>query len=414
MSTENTNTELVPALRFPEFQGEWQRKMLGDISSWASGGTPSKDNSTYWNGDIPWISASSMHGLEYADSEFKITVEGLKAGSKLAKQGTLLILVRGSMLFNRIPIGIVSKDVSFNQDVKSIVVNDYSTSKYILYWFFASESKILNLVTGTGIGAGKLDLADLKGLEISLPALPEQKRIASFFTVLDQKLTQLKRKKNLLEQFKKGVMQQLFSQELRFKADDGNEFPTWESKKLGELFYSSKGYGLSKDKVIKNGEYDCILYGELYTKYKEVIFNIVSRTSDQVGLRSEIGDLLMPASTTTTGIDLANVTALNKKRVLLGGDITVLRTDKKINNIFYAYYLSNHKKEEIANLAQGSTIVHLYFTHIKELTIDCPVYEEQTKIASFLSAIDEKINQTQTLIQKTEQYKKGLLQKMFC
>ena len=159
----------VPNLRFKEFQGEWHEKKLGDITTWSSGGTPPKDNPLFWNGDIPWISASSMRGLTYSDSEIKITQEGLKKGSMLASKNTLLILVRGSMLFNKIPIGIVGRDVAFNQDVKSIVVSDYSIPEYILNWFLASESKLLNMVTGTGIGAGKLDLQDLKELEIKIP-----------------------------------------------------------------------------------------------------------------------------------------------------------------------------------------------------------------------------------------------------
>ena len=165
-------------MRFPGFHEEWEVKKLGNITRWSSGGTPPKDNSLFWDGDIPWISASSMRGNVYSDSELKITEAGLQKGSKLAEKGTLLILVRGSMLFNKIPIGIVAKDVAFNQDVKSIVVNDYSTSEYILNWFTAFESKILNMVTGTGIGAGKLDLADLKSLEVKIPILSEQKKIS--------------------------------------------------------------------------------------------------------------------------------------------------------------------------------------------------------------------------------------------
>ncbi|WP_284359314.1 restriction endonuclease subunit S, partial [Elizabethkingia anophelis] len=122
-----------PNLRFPGFEGDWKTVKLGDITSWSSGGTPSKENPSFWNGEIPWISASSMRGLVYSDSELKITEAGLLKGSKLAKKGSLLILVRGSMLFNKIPIGIVSKNVAFNQDVKSIVVNEQSSSEYILY-----------------------------------------------------------------------------------------------------------------------------------------------------------------------------------------------------------------------------------------------------------------------------------------
>lgn len=156
-----------------------------------------------------------------------------------------------------------------------------------------------------------------------------------------------------------------------------------------------------------------MLYGELYTKYKEVIFNVVSKTNEEDGLKSQIGDLLIPSSTTTTGIDLANVTAINKENVFLGGDITVLRSKEKINNIFYAYYLSNYKKEEIASYTQGSTIVHLYYNHMKNMTIDFPSFEEQTKIARFLSSIDIKIETEKNILDKYHSQKQYLLQNLF-
>ena len=121
----------------------------------------------------------------------------------------------------------------------------------------------------------------------------------------------------------------------------------------------------------------------------------------------------MPSSSTTTGIDLANMTALNIGNVRLGGDIIILRSKMKISNIFYAYYLSNYKKHEIASRGQGITIVHIYYNSIKDLIIDVPKLEEQTKIAHFLSALDKKIAVVDEQIEKTKEWKKGLLQRMF-
>jgi type I restriction enzyme S subunit len=110
---------------------------------------------------------------------------------------------------------------------------------------------------------------------------------------------------------------------------------------------------------------------------------------------------------------LANVTALNEEGILLGGDISILRAKFNTNNVFYAYYLSNHKKYEIAAFAQGSTIVHLSYNHFKVMRIDIPIIEEQQKIANFLSSLDFKIESTTQQITQTQTFKKGLLQKMF-
>ena len=208
-------------------------------------------------------------------------------------------------------------------------------------------------------------------------------------------------------------MQKIFSQEIRFRDQDGKEFGEWEEKTIKEIFKSLKGKGIPKRDVDENGEDKCILYGELYTQYSEVVFDVKSKTNSTEGLLSKKGDLLMPSSTTTTGIDLANITALNIDNVRLGGDIIILRSKIKISNIFYAYYLSNYKKHEIASRAQGITIVHIYFNSIKDLIIDVPKLEEQTKIAQFLSALDRKIAVMDGQIEKTKEWKKGLLQRMF-
>ena len=197
------------------------------------------------------------------------------------------------------------------------------------------------------------------------------------------------------------------------KDANGNNHPDWRRRSWG-IFKGIKGKGLSKDKLDNEGANKCILYGELYTTYSEQITQVVNRTDSSEGVKSLKGDLLVPCSTTTSGIDLANVTALNEDNVQLGGDISILRTNgEKISNVFYAYYLSNYKKLELAKYGQGTTIVHLYYTHFKNMKIVVLNYEEQQKIAHFLSAIDAKIDLVNTQIENTQAFKKGLLQQMF-
>lgn len=99
----------TPKLRFKEFSGDWEIKKLGSETEWGSGGTPSKQEQSYWYGDIPWISASSMRGFRYFDSDSKITNAGLSNGSRLAEKGCLLLLVRGSMLFKKFLLGLQPK-----------------------------------------------------------------------------------------------------------------------------------------------------------------------------------------------------------------------------------------------------------------------------------------------------------------
>ncbi len=183
---------------------------------------------------------------------------------------------------------------------------------------------------------------------------------------------------------------------------------------LNELFISKKGKGLSKDKIQEDGENKCILYGELYTTYSQIISTIKSRTNIFEGVLSNKMDILMPCSTTTTGKDLATASVLLKENVLLGGDITILRKKKDIlDEIYFAYYLSFCLNKTLTSLAQGSTIIHLYWNHIKNIEVLIPSKEEQIQIAKIIKLLDDKIEQSSLQINNLKDYKKGLLQKMF-
>ena len=208
-------------------------------------------------------------------------------------------------------------------------------------------------------------------------------------------------------------MQKIFSQELRFKDDNGNEFPDWEEKKLGEVADFYKGKGLPKSDIVENGKFKCLHYGELFTKYKESIVNILSSTDafDKPFL-SIANDVLMPTSDVTPN-GLATASCINEDDVILGGDVLVIRQKIKVfEGLFFSYYV-NQYREKVMKLVSGSTVFHLYGSDMKKLEILIPCLEEQTKIATFLSAIDEKINQCQAQITNTEVWKKGLLQRMF-
>lgn len=384
-----------PRLRFTEFGGEWEKKKLGDETTWRSGGTPSKENPSYWNGEIPWISASSMRGTEYSDSNLKISELGLKNGSRIAKKGSLLILVRGSMLFNTIPIGIAKRDVAFNQDVKAIELIQTGNSKFLLQWFISNENKLLNLVTGTGIGAGKLDLQDLQLFPYLFPSLPEQTKIASFLTAVDEKLQSLKKKKSLLEAYKKGVMQKLFSQDIRFQDQDGNDFPDWEVKKLGEV-----------GKFYAGGDLDKLDYQKVKSeKYSYPIF----ANGAGEGLYGYASTYQYNSNCVTVS-GRGNLGYANVRNEKFNAIVRLIVIEPK------EFMNSKFLEESINNLnfvIESTGVPQLTVPQISTYKILIPSLPEQAKIANFLSALDEKINHTQAQIEKTEVWKKGLLQGMF-
>lgn len=198
---------------------------------------------------------------------------------------------------------------------------------------------------------------------------------------------------------------------LRFPEFSGE----WKSKRLGELFDFLKGKNLSKSNIIEEGENACILYGELFTSYNEIVKNIVSYTNCINGTELIKNDILLPCSTTTSSIDLVKASTVKVNNVLAGGDITILRNKKNIktNSEMLSYYISNYNRKEIAKLAQGITIIHLYGKDLKSVNVNIPTLPEQEKIGEFLSLFDERIQKQDGLIKKLETHKKGLMQKIF-
>lgn len=186
----------------------------------------------------------------------------------------------------------------------------------------------------------------------------------------------------------------------------------WEMKKLGDIAKFSKGKGISKSEIAEDGKIECIRYGELYTRYSEVISEVYSKTNVDVKnlVLSEGNDVIIPASGETQ-IDIATASCVIKKGIALGGDLNIIKTEN--NGVFLSYYLNNEKKNEIANLAQGISVVHLYSSQLATLNLNLPTLPEQTRIATFFTVLDRKITELKQKKTLLEQYKKGVMQKIF-
>lgn len=382
---------LQPKLRFPEFEGDWVLKKIKDIAPLQRGFDLPSTELIY--GEYPVVYSN---GIQNYHNSFKVDGPGIITG----RSGTIgkIHYVEGKYWPHNTSLWVT--DFKGNQP------------KFIYYFFLKLDFTKYN----AGSTVPTLNRNDVHDLKKIIPSLPEQQKIADYLSTIDTKINLLEEKKAQLGLYKKAMMQKLFAQEIRFKPSEAEAleaYPEWEEKRLGEVFLGLKGQGLSKDSLLDEGEHNCILYGELFTKYKEVIKSVISKTNTLSGVKSKIGDILIPASTTTNAFDLANATALLLDNVILGGDINILRPKHKLSSEFYAYYLSNFKKYELGKLGQGITIVHLYYSHFKNILIDIPSLPEQQKIANFLSAIDESIEKVTEQISQTQSFKKGMLQQMF-
>lgn len=195
---------------------------------------------------------------------------------------------------------------------------------------------------------------------------------------------------------------------LRFK-----EFPDqWVNTTLGKASKFSKGKNISKSHISEDGSTECIRYGELYTHYKELVDETISKTSldNSELVLSELYDILIPASG-ETAIDISTASCLLKENIALGGDINIIKTSEY--GPFLTYYLKHKKKYDIARVAQGNSVVHLYPHLLKSLMVHFPSITEQQKIVSFLTVVDKRIEQLTKKKKLLEEYKKGVMQKIF-
>ena len=188
----------------------------------------------------------------------------------------------------------------------------------------------------------------------------------------------------------------------------------WEEKSIGDKAFARiyKGKGISKSEIVHDGKTPCIRYGELYTHYGEVIDAVISKTnSSESGLfLSKKNDIIMPSSGETK-IDIATASCVILDNVALGGDLIVIRSHH--NGMFISYYLNGSLKRQIAKLAQGDAVVHLYPSQLEKVRIYLPQNKEQKKIADCLFSLDELIQAENQKLKALKQHKKGLMQKLF-
>lgn len=174
---------------------DWKTKDLKDCATWYSGGTPRKGNPDYWNGSTPWISAKSLKEFFVSDSEEKVTEAGLKNGTRLVPKDSILFVVRGMSLKSEFRMGITTRPVSFNQDLKALVANEDTLPNFLAYAIKGKTAEILDLVGEAGHGTGVLPTDRIQAVQIPHLPLNEQQRIVDVLKTLDDKI-ELNRKMN--------------------------------------------------------------------------------------------------------------------------------------------------------------------------------------------------------------------------
>jgi type I restriction enzyme S subunit len=384
----------IPKLRFPEFSGEWEKKKLGEVLTRYS--KINKDEEF----DITHIlSLSSQFGIVDRKELLDDTYD--KVNYKNYIKTRLNDIVYGKSISASYPFGLFKVNNCRDGLLSTLYFTFKPSHKLNPHFFdkyFSLNLRANNFLRKYVLVGDRYITADsdyiLSG-SFFLPNLEEQTKIASFLTAIDAKIQALKTKKELLQQYKKGVMQQLFSQTLRFKDENGKEFPKWEKKKMGEVCEIKKGEQLNKEELTEFGSYPCLNGGIKFSGYTE-------------NFNSEENTITISEGGNSCGF----INFMNTK-FWLGGHCYKIVITKELNKNYF-YQLLKINEQKIMNLRVGSGLPNIQQKDIRnfEFVISNSI-DEQTKIANFLSSIDEKINHTATQIEKMEVWKKGLLQKMF-
>ena len=405
----------VPKLRFKEFDGRWKNTSFQSLFTFKNGINASKEQ--YGSG------TKFINVLDIINNPNGITYDSIIGSVQVFQKDIDKNLVNyGDVVFQRSSetreevgqsnVYLSKEPVVFG----GFVIRGSARVSYDPLFMngLLKTDKVRDQITQLSGGSTRFNIGQdsLNKVSVFLPLKKEQTKIASFLSAVDEKISQLTQKHQLLSQYKQGMMQKLFSQQLRFKADDGSEFGEWEETVLEKIGAFLKGKGISKADIVEDGFTPCIRYGELYTHYGEVISKVISATNLEIEnlILSKANDVLIPASGETQ-IDIATASCVLHDDVALSGDLNIFRT--KENGVFLSYLIRSHLKMQIAQLAQGNSVVHLYSSQLKGVRLNLPCLEEQTKIANFLSAIDQKIEVVVQQIEQAKQWKKGLLQQMF-
>lgn len=405
MSSTNNN---IPKLRFPEFSGTWEKKKLGEIAKFSKGKGISKADISE-TGLQPCIRYGELYTHYGERINEVISYTSIESEELvLSKRNDVIIPASGESQIDIAKASCVEiENVALGGDLN--IIRTPNNGLYLSYYLnSARKNDIARLAQG--ISVVHLYSSQLSTLDLSLPSLPEQQKIASFLTAVDDKLQALKKKKAGLERYKKGVMQQIFSQKLRFKDDDGKAFAEWERLRVGNLIY----------KVGEKNKNNISL--PVYSINNKKGFIPQSEQFDDIDSSQRGYDISMykivNSQTFVYNPARINVGSIAYNNYLDGVIVSSLyvcfKTSDLVNDDFFMVYLNSFEfNNSVLRFQEGGVRQYLFFENFSAIKIQLPSLPEQTKIANFLSSIDEKIQQVEKKLAGMEQWKKGLLQKMF-
>lgn len=406
-----TIEQKVPALRFPEFEGEWEEKKLGEITSIYDG---THQTPKYVEQGIPFYSVEHLTSNNFNDTKF-ISPSVFEQERVKLEQGDILMTRIGDVG----TIKYIDWNVNASFYVSLSLIKSITGFPCCYFLSFNMQTdhfqNELWLRTIHVAFPKKINLGEIGKCTISFPSLPEQQKIADFLSATDKRLELLKEKKQGLEDYKRGAMQRIFSQELRFTRADGSAYEDWEEKKLGEIIKEHKKRNTKKE------------VEEVFSVAKEKgVINQIEHlgrsyaADDTSNYKVVYPNDIIYTKSPTSGFPFGIIKQNHTNRT---GVVSTLYGVFKPLNEYLGYFLHCYFLSEIRTYNYLVPLVQKGAKNTMNINnstfLDGALFnipsslEEQTQIANFLSAIDVKIEKLSEQIEATEDYKKGLLQQMF-
>ena len=370
---------------------------MGDYGKVVTGNTPpTKDSENYENGTYLWASPADLGTIKsITETKTMLSAQGFSKTRTLPK-GSVLVTCIGSTIGKA---GMATKEMSTNQQINSIVVNDNNDNEFVYYAIQSAFPRYLSSIAVQAVPIISKSAFEL--LPNNRPYLQEQKKIGKFLSMLDERIATQNKIIEDLKKLKSAIIERHYSHVEKRTACIAD---------LGEPFNVGS---LAKGDLTETGM-PCVIYGELFTTYGETISQIESHTNKTDGMMlSKKGDLLFPSSTTVDAISLIAPSVINVDGAILGGDMFGIHVGSNFNAQYLSYYFNHIAKRQLAKFAKGSTIIHLHYADIEKAKLLLPSLEEQNRMAKCLISLDAKINVENIFISLLNSQKTYLLRQMF-
>ena len=399
-NNKNTKVPNVPNLRFPEFEGEWMESTIGKQFELYSGNTPSRLNKDYFKGEINWISSGELKDHYIYSSKEKISQEA-SLNLKLLPAGTFIIAIYGLEAEGVRGTGSIIKEQSTISQACMAFSSIGEVENEFLYSWYKKHGNIIGLKYAQGTKQQNLSYDILERFKIAYPSKQEQEKLYNFISLLDERIATQNKIIEDLKKLKSAIIEEHYKHTQKQNACVAD---------LGVPFNVGN---LSKEELSETGT-SCVIYGELFTTYGEIINHVESHTNKLDGMTlSKKGDLLFPSSTTVDALSLIAPSAINVDNVILGGDMFGIHINSGFNAQYLSYYFNHLAKKQFAKHAKGSTIIHLHYKDIEKAQLLLPCLVEQNKMAACLVLLDEKIRIESSHLQSVVKQKMYLLHQMF-